>query len=68
MSRRSIGVCEVLSVVSCVGYSSGFEVVPRCFLIVDRCGSFLAFCADPRTKTNLASRSFAIYCMVCSLA
>ena len=37
------------------------------FLILDMCGSFLAFAAAPMTKVNFASSSWAIIWRACSL-
>ena len=67
MSRRSIGVGEGFEAVVAVFASAGDVAVPRAFRIVDKCGSFFAFCADPSTKTNLLSKSSALYCNARSL-
>ena len=48
ISRRSTG-------------AGGSSVVsaPRAFLVLDMCGNFLAFAAEPRIKTNFYSSSYA---------
>jgi hypothetical protein len=61
----STGVGESVLVFS---VCSGCDPSPLCFLIVDICGSFLAFEAAPIIKTNFASKSLAIVCSACSLA
>jgi hypothetical protein len=61
MSRRSTGA----------GGSSGTGVSvcpsPRSLRILDICGSFLAFVAEPRINTNFYSSSCASYCSLASL-
>ena len=61
MSRISTGFDDTFG-------SSLCGAVPFYFRIVDMCGSFLALAADPMTKTNFASSSFAISWRACSLA
>ena len=48
ISRRSTGA----------GGSSVMSA-PRAFLVLDMCGSFLAFAAEPSIKTNFYSSSYA---------
>ena len=55
------GVSIVLSA------SSVYVFSPFVFLILDMCGSFLAFAAAPKTKVNFASSSWAIILRACSL-
>ncbi len=57
ISRRSTG-------------AGGSSVVsaPRAFLVLARCGSFLALAAEPRINTNFYSSSYAIYYSLVSRA
>ena len=64
MSSMSICVGDVLVAYSA---SSGCVVSPFVFLILDMCGSFLAFAAAPITNVNLASSSCAMIWRACSL-
>ena len=60
MSSTSTGFGDAGQAASAGGDSSYCEPGSCCFLIVDMCGSFLAFVAEPRTNTNFYSNSLAM--------
>ncbi len=60
MSSTSTGFGDAGQAASSGGDSSNCEPGSRCFRIVDMCGSFLAFVAEPNTNTNFYSNSLAM--------
>jgi hypothetical protein len=49
-----------------VSFGSTETPAPRSLFILDICGNFLAFVAEPRIKTNFYSSSVASYCSLVS--
>ena len=60
MSKRSTGAGGV-------SFGSTETPAPRNLFILDICGNFLAFVAEPRIKTNFYSSSVARCCSFVSL-
>jgi hypothetical protein len=68
ISSTSTGFGDVGKDVSIGWHSSTCDPGSRGFLCEDMWGSFLALCADPRTKTNFCSSSLAMVWSVFSRA